>query len=66
MEGEVDESEIVLGYHKPPFNSQSHLHLHLLYPRSGLSWWNRNFRFLPGTPWFITQSDLILQLQKEN
>ena len=59
----LDESQVVMGYHWPPFNSQSHLHLHLLYPHNEFSFLYK-LRFLPRSPWFIRHSDLISRLQK--
>jgi len=34
---EIDENEILVGFHCPPFNSQYHLHLHIVYPQSKLN-----------------------------
>ena len=34
---EIDENEILVGFHCPPFNSQHHLHLHIVYPKSKLN-----------------------------
>ena len=34
---EIDENEILVGFHCPPFNSQYHLHLHIVYPKSKLN-----------------------------
>ena len=31
------ENEILVGFHCPPFNSQHHLHLHIVYPKSKLN-----------------------------
>ncbi|CBY08490.1 unnamed protein product [Oikopleura dioica] len=61
----LDESQVVMGYHWPPFNSQSHLHLHLLYPTSEFSFLHK-LRFLPRSPWFIRHSDLISRLEKSS
>ena len=35
--GEIDEKELLLGFHRPPHNSVFHLHLHVVYPKSKMN-----------------------------
>lgn len=44
-----------LGFHKPPFISVGHLHLHVLAPATHISQ-SMFYRFTPGTDFFITVS----------
>ena len=37
IEGQIDQNEVLLGFHRPPHNSVFHLHLHVVYPRSAMS-----------------------------
>lgn len=50
-----DLDNIRLGFHMPPFNSVSHLHLHVIAPASELSFIGRSI-FMPNTWWFGTVS----------
>ena len=42
-----------MGFHWPPFNSIKHLHLHVIFPESGMSFIGRQV-FRPGTFYFAT------------
>lgn len=55
------ESDILLGFHCPPFNSVKHLHLHVLAPASQMSFLRRMI-FKPNTWWFSTVIAFILLL----
>ena len=35
--GEIEEKELLLGFHRPPHNSVFHLHLHVVYPHSKMN-----------------------------
>lgn len=59
-----DLSELRMGFHWPPFNSISHLHLHLIYPVSQMSWISRII-FKTNTFWFVEINDLIEWLSKQ-
>ncbi|KAK3727709.1 hypothetical protein RRG08_032666 [Elysia crispata] len=56
-------SEARLGFHWPPFNSISHLHLHVIYPTSSMGW-VASLIFRPDSFWFVTASWLIDRLRK--
>jgi len=59
----TDESQLRMGFHWPPFHSISHLHLHLLYPTSQMSWLSRMI-FRPSF-WFVQINDTIEWLSKQ-
>lgn len=42
-----------MGFHWPPFNSIKHLHLHVIFPESAMSFIGRQV-FRPGTFYFAT------------
>ncbi|KAJ8935610.1 hypothetical protein NQ318_017348 [Aromia moschata] len=46
-----DTNNIRLGFHKPPFNSIDHLHLHIISPASEMSFLS-GLIFRPNTWWF--------------
>ena len=46
---EINSKSVLLGFHKPPFNSQSHLHLHVVYPESSIK--NDQKRRVHGKGW---------------
>lgn len=54
-----DLNDIRLGFHLPPFNSISHLHLHIISPVSQMSFLNRGI-FKPNTLWFASVMNLFL------
>ncbi|XP_037541076.1 histidine triad nucleotide-binding protein 3-like [Nematolebias whitei] len=56
--------DVRLGFHKPPFISVGHLHLHVLAPASRISQ-SMLYRFTPGTDFFITEESLRNRLQKK-
>ncbi|KAK4877327.1 hypothetical protein RN001_009833 [Aquatica leii] len=51
--------DLRIGFHVPPFNSISHLHLHLIAPVSEMNFLSRMI-FKPNTWWFAT-ADFILE-----
>jgi diadenosine tetraphosphate (Ap4A) HIT family hydrolase len=51
--------DYILVYHVPPFNSVSHLHLHILAPSSEMNPVFRNIKYQPGTLWCI-DADAVL------
>ncbi|KAJ1980317.1 hypothetical protein H4R35_001170 [Dimargaris xerosporica] len=56
-----ESSEIRLGFHRPPFNSIEHLHLHCI----GLPmarWWGRWVFPARNTPWFYHGTRLLAKL----
>lgn len=46
-----DVNDVRLGFHCPPFNSISHLHLHVISPASEMGFFSR-LVFKPNTYWF--------------
>lgn len=46
--GEVEEGELLMGFHWPPLTSIAHLHLHIIYPASSLGFFSRHLVFKPG------------------
>lgn len=50
-----DLNETRFGFHWPPFHSISHLHLHVLCPIGGLSFYNRLI-YKPNSMWFVSVS----------
>uniref|UniRef100_A0A7S1DS35 HIT domain-containing protein n=1 Tax=Hemiselmis andersenii TaxID=464988 RepID=A0A7S1DS35_HEMAN len=50
----------VFGFHRPPFNSVHHLHLHCIKPPWRQPW--QPIRFQPGTLWFTTVGALLRRL----
>ncbi|KAJ8960362.1 hypothetical protein NQ314_006090 [Rhamnusium bicolor] len=50
-----DINDITLGFHRPPFNSVGHLHLHVISPTSQMSFLSRLI-FKPNTWWFQSVS----------
>ncbi|CAK9303557.1 unnamed protein product [Gordionus sp. m RMFG-2023] len=46
-----DKSQIRMGFHKYPFNSIEHMHLHVIYPIKSLKLLQK-LEFKPNTPWF--------------
>ncbi|VEN47676.1 unnamed protein product [Callosobruchus maculatus] len=59
--GDVD--DIRLGFHCPPFNSISHLHLHVISPASDMGFYSR-LVFKPNTWWFQTVDGILEKLEK--
>ncbi|RUS71194.1 hypothetical protein EGW08_021046 [Elysia chlorotica] len=58
-----DVSETRLGFHWPPFNTVSHLHLHVICPASSMGWL-ASLIFRPNSFWFVSASWLIDRLKK--
>lgn len=60
---QTNTSEILLGFHVPPFNSIKHLHLHGIAPTSGMNM-IRRWTYRPDSYWFKT-ADTIIDSLKE-
>ena len=54
--GDIDDAR--LGFHWPPFNTISHLHLHVIYPASRMGWL-ASLIFRPDSLWFVTPAWLL-------
>ncbi|XP_022593522.1 histidine triad nucleotide-binding protein 3-like isoform X1 [Seriola dumerili] len=61
-QGITDMMDIRLGFHKPPYISVDHLHLHVLAPSSQISNY-MIYKFIPGTSSFITEERLRKRLK---
>lgn len=48
----VNMNDVLMGFHWPPFNTVSHLHLHLIAPASEMSFIHRQM-FKPNSFWFV-------------
>ena len=59
---EVDPNDVIMGFHWPPFSSQSHLHLHVIFPKRQMGWLGKLI-FWPGTYWFVTSQWLRSSLE---
>ncbi|KAL3271084.1 hypothetical protein HHI36_021583 [Cryptolaemus montrouzieri] len=59
---QADISDVRFGFHRPPFNSIKHLHLHCISPMSQMSF-TQNLIFRPNTWWFTTV-DRALDMMK--
>uniref|UniRef100_A0A668ARJ7 HIT domain-containing protein n=1 Tax=Myripristis murdjan TaxID=586833 RepID=A0A668ARJ7_9TELE len=55
--GITDMSDIRLGFHRPPYTSVDHLHLHVLAPASKISHFMLH-KFTPGTDRFVNEDHL--------
>ncbi|ORX58955.1 histidine triad nucleotide-binding protein 3-like protein [Hesseltinella vesiculosa] len=55
-----DKAQYRLGFHRPPFNSVQHLHLHVI----GLPFRNRfkTLKFKPGMVWYTDGSEVLKNL----
>lgn len=53
----LDEEDIRLGFHWPPFNSIAHLHMHGIAPVHKMGFF-QNIIFKPSNKWFCTVSTL--------
>ncbi|XP_072218058.1 adenosine 5'-monophosphoramidase HINT3-like [Leuresthes tenuis] len=62
-QGIADMKDIRLGFHKPPFISVGHLHLHVLAPSSKISQ-SMEYKFTPGSDSFVTAECIKKHLQK--
>ncbi|CAH1991543.1 unnamed protein product [Acanthoscelides obtectus] len=58
-----DINDIILGFHCPPFNSISHLHLHVISPKSDMGFFSK-LVFKPNTWWFQTVDGVLEKLEK--
>ncbi|XP_071335307.1 adenosine 5'-monophosphoramidase HINT3-like isoform X2 [Trachinotus anak] len=63
-QGITDMNNISLGFHKPPYISVDHLHLHVLAPSSQILDYML-YKFTPGTSSFITEERLQKLLKKK-
>ncbi|XP_029965414.1 histidine triad nucleotide-binding protein 3-like [Salarias fasciatus] len=61
-QGVTDMTDVRLGFHKPPYTSVHHLHLHVLAPSSQIHK-SMLYKFIPGSVRFITVSYLIKNLE---
>ncbi|GAB6029935.1 hypothetical protein CHUAL_005630 [Chamberlinius hualienensis] len=59
--GDLD--DVSLGFHRPPFTSISHLHLHVMSPTSSMGFISRLI-FKPDSYWFTTVKTLRIALRK--
>nr|XP_023015929.1 histidine triad nucleotide-binding protein 3-like [Leptinotarsa decemlineata] len=59
-----DLNDIRIGFHCPPFNSISHLHLHIISPASQMNFFSR-LVFKPNTWWFQAVEEVLVKLSKE-
>ncbi|XP_041830977.1 histidine triad nucleotide-binding protein 3-like [Melanotaenia boesemani] len=64
-QGITDMKDVRFGFHKPPFISVGHLHLHVIAPTSKLSEFLA-YKFMPGTDSFVTAECLMKHLRKIN
>ncbi|XP_017774970.1 PREDICTED: histidine triad nucleotide-binding protein 3-like [Nicrophorus vespilloides] len=53
VENGAEVDDLQMGFHWPPFNSISHLHLHLISPASQMGFLSRQI-FRPNTWWFAS------------
>ncbi|XP_055330608.1 adenosine 5'-monophosphoramidase HINT3-like [Paramacrobiotus metropolitanus] len=60
---QLDSPDCRMGFHWPPFNGIRHLHLHVLYPASEMSFISRTI-FRPNTWWFVTPEWVVKRLEK--
>uniref|UniRef100_A0A673BZ47 Histidine triad nucleotide-binding protein 3-like n=1 Tax=Sphaeramia orbicularis TaxID=375764 RepID=A0A673BZ47_9TELE len=60
-QGITDMTDIMLGFHQPPFISVSHLHLHVLAPASQIT--DFDYKFIPNTPSFVEEHSLRRRIQ---
>ncbi|XP_038057569.1 histidine triad nucleotide-binding protein 3-like [Patiria miniata] len=58
--GSLDDARV--GFHWPPFNTVEHLHLHMVYPASGMKFFS-SMVYRNNSPWFATY-DWVLQRLK--
>lgn len=56
-----DVNDILLGFHRPPFNSVGHLHLHIISPASQMTFLSRLI-FKPNSWWFEQVSILLISV----
>ncbi|KAK5642595.1 hypothetical protein RI129_008762 [Pyrocoelia pectoralis] len=63
QESGADINDLRMGFHVPPFNSISHLHLHLITPTSGMGFLSRRI-FQPNTWWFATAEYILENLKQ--
>jgi len=59
--GEIEFKDLLLGFHKPPFNSKPHLHLHVVYPQARMK--NYQLNRVKNRGW-TPITDLITRLKQ--
>lgn len=59
-----DPNDVRLGFHLPPFNSVSHLHLHIISPESQLPFLSR-WVFKPDSWWFATADQILEKINSK-
>ncbi|KAJ8915762.1 hypothetical protein NQ315_004574 [Exocentrus adspersus] len=59
-----DINDIRMGFHRPPFNSVAHLHLHMISPASQMPFLSR-LVFKPNTWWFQSVEQILEKLNRE-
>ncbi|XP_073348453.1 adenosine 5'-monophosphoramidase HINT3-like [Pagrus major] len=64
-QGITDMKDIRLGFHRPPFTSVDHLHLHVLAPTSQISE-SLGYKFIPKTYRFVTEERLLKHLKSKD
>ncbi|XP_049818335.1 adenosine 5'-monophosphoramidase HINT3 isoform X2 [Aethina tumida] len=64
LEQKGETENMLLGFHCPPFNAISHLHLHVISPRNEMSFLSQ-IMFRPKSWWFITVDDVLHNLQNK-
>ncbi|XP_078319880.1 adenosine 5'-monophosphoramidase HINT3-like isoform X2 [Crassostrea virginica] len=59
--GNIEEARI--GFHWPPFTSVKHLHLHVIFPMTSMTFLSRLI-FREGSYWFVTADWMINRLRR--
>lgn len=60
----ADTNDILFGFHCPPFNSISHVHLHCISPSTDMSFLHK-VMFQPNTKWFKTGQQVLNLLRNK-
>lgn len=61
LENGGDINDVLSGFHRPPFNTVGHLHLHIISPASQMSTISR-LMFRPNSLWFECVSKKLVHL----
>lgn len=59
-----DKNDVLMGFHWPPCNSVSHLHLHIISPMSEMGFFSR-LTFKPNTFWFVTHDYVLTRIENK-